>query len=106
MNEDRSAALIQRVRSYAGLKQAELARRAGVQRSVLNAYEKGRREPSAAARDRILRAAGFDIRLVRATPLDDERAAKILEQVIGLAEALPYRPRSTMRYPPFRQVVR
>ena len=37
--------LIGEIRRRSGLTQAELARRAGLPRSVLNAYERGRRQP-------------------------------------------------------------
>jgi hypothetical protein len=35
-------------------------------------------------------------------PVDPERASRILVQVIGLAEALPYRPTAELRYPPLK----
>jgi hypothetical protein len=38
----------------------------------------------------------------RRPPVDPERAGKILNQVLGLAEALPYRPRAEMAYPPLK----
>jgi uncharacterized protein len=93
--------LIAEARHRSGLSQAELARRAGLPRSVLNAYERGRRQPGADVLVRIVRAAGLDLRLDDAPrTLDDERAARILSQVLDLAEALPSRRRRTM-FPPF-----
>lgn len=83
------------------MNQAELARRAGIARSVLNVYESGRRRPSSDALARILAAAGFDLGLKPALRrLDAERAGRILEQVLDLAEALPSRRRGELRYPP------
>lgn len=83
-----------------GLSQAELARRAGIPRSVLNAYLKGHREPGADALLRIVSAAGGKLELgEHKPPVDPVRAGKILMEVLGLAEALPYRPRAEMRYP-------
>lgn len=38
----------------------------------------------------------------RKPPVDPERAGRILNQVLGLAEALPYRPRAEMAYPPLK----
>jgi len=38
----------------------------------------------------------------RKPPVDPERAGRILNQVLGLAEALPYRPRAEMSYPPLK----
>jgi transcriptional regulator with XRE-family HTH domain len=97
------AALIADVLERSGLTQAELARRAGLPRSVLNAYLKGSREPGADALLRIAAAGGVNLGLEeRKPPVDPERASKILNQVLGLAEALPYRPRAEMAYPPLK----
>lgn len=72
-------------------------------RSVVNAYLKGTREPGADALARLAAAGGFELRLGRRRPpVDAERAAKILVQVLELAEALPYRPRPTLDYPDLR----
>jgi transcriptional regulator with XRE-family HTH domain len=93
-------ALLIRARQAAGLSQAELARRAGVSRSVVNVYESGKREPSSEALARLLAAAGFQLSLRPAVPqLDDKRAGRILEQVLELAEALPFRRPGDLRYP-------
>lgn len=93
--------LIADIRVRAGLSQAELARRTGVPRSVMNVYEKGRREPSAEMLGRILAAAGFELVPKKIEPpTDPARAGRILEQVLELAEALPYRPKPTNEYPP------
>lgn len=51
--------LIRDARTRAGLTQVQLAERAGVTQSVISTYENGRREPSLAALQRLLRAAGF-----------------------------------------------
>ncbi|HET9163866.1 MAG TPA: helix-turn-helix transcriptional regulator [Solirubrobacterales bacterium] len=83
-----------------GLSQAELARRAGMPRSVVNAYVRGKREPGSDALARLAAAAGFDLTLSpRTPPVDAERASKILVQVLELAEALPYRPKPELDYP-------
>lgn len=96
-----SASLIDEIRDRSGLSQAKLARRAGIPRSVLNVYLRGRREPGGDALLRIAAAAGFDLQLVpRSPPVDPERAGEILVQVLELAEALPFRPRAEMQYPP------
>lgn len=97
------AALIADVLDRSGLSQAELARRAGLPRSVLNAYLKGSREPGADALLRIAAAGGVQLGVEkRRPPVDPTRASKILNQVLGLAEALPYRPRAEMAYPPLK----
>jgi transcriptional regulator with XRE-family HTH domain len=97
------ATLIADVLAQSGLSQAELARRAGLPRSVLNAYLKGHREPGADALLRIAAAGGVRVGVEKRTPpVDPERASEILDQVLGLAEALPYRPQAEMAYPPLK----
>jgi transcriptional regulator with XRE-family HTH domain len=93
--------LIASIRNASGLSQAELARRSGLQQSVLSAYEHGRRQPSVAALARIARGAGLELELSPA--FDDtslERQAKILEMVLDLACSLPFKGRGELRYPP------
>jgi transcriptional regulator with XRE-family HTH domain len=98
------AEVVARIVENSGLSQAELARRAGIPRSVLNVYVRGRREPGADALVRLAAAAGFDLELARREPpVDPERAAKILVQVLELAEALPFRPRAEMEFPPLAE---
>jgi transcriptional regulator with XRE-family HTH domain len=83
-----------------GLSQAELARRAGLPRSVVNAYVKGKREPGAGALARLAAAGGLELQLTpRQPPVDVDRASKILVQVLELAEALPFRPRPELAFP-------
>lgn len=93
--------MLVQARKAAGLSQAELARRAGMTRSVVNVYEHGNREPGTDALVRLLTAAGQRI-VIEPTPppVDPSRASRILEQVLELAEALPYRPRERNDYPP------
>jgi transcriptional regulator with XRE-family HTH domain len=86
--------------SRSGLSQAELARRAGMPRSVVNAYLHGKRQPGADALARLATAGGLELTLTpRRPPVDAERASKILVQVLELAEALPFRPRAELGYP-------
>jgi len=92
--------MVREICDRSGLSQAELARRAGLPRSVVNAYLKGKREPGADVLGRLAVAGGFELQLGRRhPPVDAERAGKILVQVLELAEALPYRPRPEMAYP-------
>jgi transcriptional regulator with XRE-family HTH domain len=93
--------LLADARGRSGLRQAELARRAGLPRSVLNVYERGRREPGGDVLINILEAAGFELRLASAPPVNPERAGRILGQVLDLAEALPGKRRGRLGYPPF-----
>jgi transcriptional regulator with XRE-family HTH domain len=97
--------LISQMRWTSGLSQAELARRAGIQSSVLSAYEHGRRQPSVAALVRIAGAAGLELQI---SPLADAdalaRSGEILIQVLELADRLPSRPRGELKYPPLIQL--
>jgi transcriptional regulator with XRE-family HTH domain len=95
-----SASLVRQICDRSGLSQAELARRAGLPRSVVNVYARGHREPGADALARLAAAGGLDIGLSpRRPPVDVERASRILVQVLELAEALPFRPRPELGYP-------
>ena len=96
-----AAELVAEIRRESGLRQAELARRAGLPRSVVNAYEHGRRQPSVDALARIAAAANMELRIGPSrNPVDPARAARILAQVLDLAEALPGRRRGKLTYPP------
>jgi transcriptional regulator with XRE-family HTH domain len=97
--------LIREVRRESGLSQAELARRTGMPRSVLSAYEHGHRQPAVAALARIAAAAGLEINVgPPAGRLDVTRAGGILVQVLDLAEQLPQRPRGKLAYPSLSRV--
>jgi transcriptional regulator with XRE-family HTH domain len=52
------------------LTQAELARRAGVPQSTVAKIERGRREPSLSTLERLVRAAGLELR-IQLAPHDD-----------------------------------
>jgi transcriptional regulator with XRE-family HTH domain len=93
--------LIREIRRESGLRQAELARRAALPRSVVSAYEHGHRQPGVDALARLAAAAGLELQIGRSTgPIDTARAGRILEQVLDLAEALPGRRRGELSYPP------
>ena len=95
-----SASLVEQICDRSGLSQAELARRAGLPRSVVNVYARGRREPGGDSLARLAAAGGLDIGVApRKAPVDVGRASRILVQVLELAEALPYRPRPELGYP-------
>lgn len=101
LSSTRSSRLVGEMLRGSGLNQAELSRRAGIPRSVLNAYLHGSREPGTAALANLATAAGFELSLVERRPrVDAERAGEILVQVLDLAEALPYRPRAEIESPP------
>ncbi len=95
-----AAALIEEIQEKSGLSQAELARRAGLPRSVVNVYLRGKREPGADVLARLAAAGGLELGLApRRSPVDPERAGRILVQVLELAEALPFRARPDLDYP-------
>lgn len=95
-----AAGLIKEIQERSGLSQAELARRAGLPRSVVNVYLSGKREPGADVLARLASAAGLELGLTpRKPPVNPERAGKILVQVLELAEALPFRARPELDYP-------
>jgi transcriptional regulator with XRE-family HTH domain len=100
--DDLAAALLAEIVRKSGLNQAELARRAGLDRSVLSAYAHGRRQPSVAALGRVASGAGLKLELALATDDDaaSEHAGRVLSQVLDLAGSMPYRPRPELKYPP------
>jgi transcriptional regulator with XRE-family HTH domain len=65
-----ASGLLRLARDKAGLTQHELASRAGVSQQAISSYETGRKEPTFTTVDRLLEAAGFEMR-IRLEPLDD-----------------------------------
>ena len=102
VGNDRTAGeLLGEIRRVSGLSQAELARRTGIQSSVLSAYEHGRRQPSVSALARIARCAGLQLELApSAGDASLERQARVLEMVLDLAGSLPFKGRGELQYPP------
>jgi transcriptional regulator with XRE-family HTH domain len=95
--------LLTEIRQRSGLTQAQLARRAGMPRSVVNAYERGKRVPGTDALARLAASAGLQLELSPAVrSVDPVRAARILSQVLDLAESLPARRRAELKFPPLR----
>lgn len=103
-----------------GLTKAELSRRSGVSRALIDDYLKGRRQPSVAQLQRLGESAGLrpDIVWVDSTPhwarpnpamdptpLTVEERARVLEMVCGMAMDLPARERGELEFPPFRTLV-
>jgi transcriptional regulator with XRE-family HTH domain len=58
-----AASLLQLARIKAGLSQRQLAERAGVPATMISAYERDKRQPTLTTLLRILRAAGYDLRM-------------------------------------------
>src|SRR5438128_9213113 len=63
-------AIVREARERAGLTQRELAARAEKAQSEIAKIERGRREPTFATIERLVRAAGFDLR-IQLVPHDD-----------------------------------
>lgn len=63
MEEEAAAVALRAARQRAGLTQAALGERAGVSQALISAYENGHRQPTIPTLARLLRAAGFDIRM-------------------------------------------
>lgn len=99
----RAGEVVREARRRASLSQAELARRSGISRPTVNAYEKGRREPGFEALARLLRVTGHRLVLADAPPYPDEQAAaRDLEDLLGLADAIRVARRAEpLRFPSF-----
>jgi transcriptional regulator with XRE-family HTH domain len=104
MSEAGCSWLLRSVRARAGMSQAELARRSGVPRTVINAYERGARQPAADTLAQLLAAAGSELVARPAPRVNLERNARILEQVLDLAERLPARRRGRLGFPPLQRL--
>jgi transcriptional regulator with XRE-family HTH domain len=92
------ADLLRSVRRRQRITQAELARRAGTSQPVISAYERGHRDPTYRTLLRLVEAGGERLRIdsVRPPadlppPVDVHDHAYRLGEVLGLAEAFPFR---------------
>lgn len=88
------------MRGRAGISQAELARRSGIPRTAINAYERGVREPVCSTLSRLADACGETLTTVPRPQIDVERNSRILLDVLALAEYLPHRPPGPLKFPP------
>jgi transcriptional regulator with XRE-family HTH domain len=102
-----AARTLRDARRAAGLTQAQLAARARTSQATLSAYERGRKEPTVATLDRLLRATGRRLATTavarQPTPAELERVSRQLTDVLDLAAALPTRHEPVLRYPPLRR---
>jgi transcriptional regulator with XRE-family HTH domain len=74
------AGLLRYARLKAGLSQSELAKRAGVARTMVSAYEHDRRQATLPTLMRLLKAAGFELRMHLAPYDDHDDVLRELEQ--------------------------
>jgi len=72
--------LVREARKRAGLTQAELARRAGVPQSTVGRIESGARVPSTALAERLVRVAGFELRVGLGEP--DSQTDSLFERTL------------------------
>lgn len=75
-----AAALVRLARKRAGLTQRELAHQAGVSQQVVSAYETGRKEPTLPTLERLISAAGLEMR-IQLEPIDDHDLALIRREL-------------------------
>jgi len=99
-----AATVLRRVRSRSHLSLRELAGRAGTSHATLSAYETGRKVPSVATLDRIVRAAGLELTEELGPAVGGgDRAARGREliEVLDLASMFPARHEAELTYPRF-----
>jgi len=94
-----AAGLLLEARARAGVNQSEMARRADVPRSVVCAYEHGRRQPGADMLERLLSAVGYRLELAPRSTVEVAEVARQLPELLDLADALPGRRPGPLRYP-------
>ena len=100
---------LREARSRGRLTQAELARLAATSQATISAYENGHKQPSVETLARLLAATGSRLSVEhdrqpvrRPSPVQEARAGRALLDVIALAEQLPTRHESELRYPRLR----
>lgn len=92
MSEDgvNAAMLLRNARRRGGITQAELARRAGVQQSVISDYERGKREPSLPTLKRLVEATGsaLDVRVRRPSRTTRHLVGPLGRRIVARRNAL------------------
>lgn len=94
-----SAHLLRQARARAGLSQRGLAELAGTSQSAVAAIESGRKAPTVPTLERLLAAAGASLTLAEYPDEVLRRRARRLEEVLHLADALPFRREGGLRFP-------
>jgi transcriptional regulator with XRE-family HTH domain len=102
--------LVAKARARSGLSQRQLARRAGTSAAAICNYESGAQVPRFDTLVRIVEATGGSLvcEVWRRDPgtLDLARNARILEDVLDLADHLPHRATGDLEFPPFAATAR
>jgi transcriptional regulator with XRE-family HTH domain len=97
-----SASILRTTRLRAGLTLRDLAARAATSHSTLAAYESGRKVPSVATFDRIIRATGHVLEVdTRQVTFSGPRRGDELAEVLRLAAMFPARHTPHLNYPIF-----
>lgn len=94
-----AAALLRAARAQSGMSQRALALAGGTSQSAVAAIESGRKQPTVATLDRLLRAAGSELVIAAPEQAALLRRARRFEDVLGLAEALPFHRERVLRFP-------
>jgi len=100
-----AASVLRRARRHSHLSLRELAVRAGTSHATLSAYEAGRKVPSVATLDRIVRAAGLELAAEVAPAVggpDPSARGRELIEVLELAALFPARHEPELAFPRFR----
>ena len=102
-DEPSAGELIATARARAGLSQRELARRSHTSAAAICQYEAGQRTPRVDTLHRIVAAAGASLHVQLRWPepagIDVHRNARILEDLLDLADHLPRHASKTLRFP-------
>ncbi|MDK1017611.1 MAG: helix-turn-helix transcriptional regulator [Actinomycetota bacterium] len=92
-----AAGLLRLARDKAGMTQADLAAEAGVSQQAISAYETGRKEPTLPTLQRLLAAAGLEMR-IRLEPLDyHDNTLEAFMQTLPPAQRAELAERSRIR---------
>lgn len=95
-----ASALLTRMRRARGYSQAALARRSGIPRTAINAYERGHRTPTTSTLLRLAEACDLQVEMRPRPRIDEQANAQALIQVLDLAEMLPTHRRRRLEFPP------
>jgi transcriptional regulator with XRE-family HTH domain len=99
-----AATVLRRARRHSHLTLRELAGRAGTSHATLSAYEAGRKVPTVATLDRIVRAAGLELTDDLAPAVggvDPTARGRELIEVLELAAMFPARHEPELTFPRF-----